>query len=130
MKKPISPTTHSLIDYGMATLLSLAPTLLNLRGPAKRLSYAFGGEVAGLNAMTANRVGLTPTIPFRTGHRYADLGNLAAMAILPIVTGAVKHKKARWFFLGVLVAAAATALLTDWDGDTEPNGEFAEFSAS
>ncbi len=118
MQKPISPKVHSMIDYGFASVLMAAPSLLKLRGAARALSYIFSTGVASYSGLTDQPLAVSRKIPFRT-HKTIDAGNLAAILLLPAITGVMKQKKARNFFLAMFAAGLTTVLLTDWDGQTE-----------
>jgi hypothetical protein len=63
--KPIGPTAHVLIDYGIVTLQSLAPSVFGLKGTAKTLCYTFAFSQGVINTFTDHPLGLKRLIPFR-----------------------------------------------------------------
>lgn len=114
MKKPINRTTHSVIDYAFAGALFALPWLLRLSPGAKKLAAGLGTSVLGYSAVTDSPVGLKSLLSFKT-HRSIDIGNLAGLATLPIITGIAKEKRAAGFFGALLALGVTAVLLTDWD---------------
>ena len=112
--KPIKPRAHGVIDYGFLAMNLAAPSLLGLKGAAKKLCYLFGGVQGGLNAMTDQPLALKRLVPFRT-HGTVELLSGPAFVALPWLTGALRDPRARNYFL-VLGAILATVYnLTDWN---------------
>ena len=113
-KKPIGPTAHGAIDYGFVTLQTLAPSLFNLKGTARTLCYAFAGTQGIINTFTDHPLGLKPLIPLRV-HGQLETPFVPALILLPWVTGALKQRNARIYFLSFFGIALANYLLTDYD---------------
>lgn len=121
--KPIDATTHVLDDYAFAAVQIAAPSILGLKGAARRLAYFFGGTVAVVNGLTDNRFGVKRVIPFKV-HGAIETPFVPALLALPLVCGAMKERRARWFFLSYFVVAAAHYLLTDYgSGETSDRPE-------
>lgn len=119
--KPIGPTAHGLIDYGFVALQALAPTLFNLRGPARTLCYAFAGQQLLLNALTDHPVGLKPLVPLRV-HGQLETPLLPALLALPWATGALRQRNARRYFVSFFALALTNYLLTDYRANEKPTG--------
>lgn len=113
MKKPISPAVHGIIDYAFAALLMAGPTLFKLKGLARKFAYGLGSNVAAYSATTDYPTALQRKIPLSI-HKKNDERNLAALLFVPMVTGMMKKRRAKYFFLGLLAAGVTTVLLTDW----------------
>lgn len=113
MKKPIGPKAHGAIDYGFVTMQALAPSLFGLRGSAKSLCYAFAGAQGVLNAFTDQPLAVRRLVPFRV-HGQLETPFVPALLLLPWVTGALKQRKARRYFVSFFVVALANYLLTDY----------------
>lgn len=117
--KPIGPTAHGLIDYGFVALQALAPTLFGLRGPARTLCYALAGQQLVLNALTDHPVGLRPVVPLRV-HGQLETPLLPALLVLPWVTGALRQRNARRYFVSFFALALTNYLLTDYRANEPP----------
>jgi hypothetical protein len=111
--KPIGPKAHGAIDYGFVTLQALAPSLFGLKGPAQVLYYPFAGMQGVLNALTDHPLGLKRVVPLRV-HGQLETPFVPALLVLPWVTGALKQRNARRYFLSFFGIAAANYLLTDY----------------
>lgn len=112
--KPIGPKLHGAIDYGFVTLQTLAPTLFNLKGTARTLCYAFAGTQGLLNTFTDHPLGLKPLIPLKV-HGQLETPFVPALLLLPWVTGALKQRNARYYFLSFFGIALANYLLSDYN---------------
>lgn len=116
MNKPVTPTMHAAVDYGMAAKLMTAPHLFGFSKRARRV-FACLGMIAGVaNATTEHPLSVKPVIPFRT-HRLVDLASLPAFVFLPVLTRITKEPGPRRLWLGTIGAIAALYVLTDWDAD-------------
>ena len=118
MAKPISPAVHGAIDYGFLTLMTVAPPLLGLQGPARLLPRLFGGGQGVLNALTDQPYALRRVVPFKT-HGELERWSGPAFVALPVITGALREPRARLFFGGALVLLLLNYNLTDWDAAPE-----------
>ncbi|VTR75830.1 hypothetical protein [Cellulomonas hominis] len=114
MTKPLSPTLHSALDYGIGATLLTAPHLLGLSRGAKAFFGGFGAVATVVNALTDSPLGVRRVIPWRT-HRVIDLASDPLYLALPLVTGIAKDPRARALWLATSAALAAAVVLTDWD---------------
>lgn len=112
--KPFGPTTHGAIDYVFVASNLLAPTLFDLKGPSRTLSYAFGVSAGILNALTDHQLGVRRVIPSRL-HGRIDTPFVPMLLLLPWATGALEQQGARRYFTSFFLAALANHLLTDYD---------------
>ena len=113
MNKPLSPTSHSVIDYVFSGVQLAGPSLLKLNTSAARTYQALGAGFTIVNALTDTPAGIKHLIPFK-GHQKADLGFLAGTSLLTLASFIRKDKKALAFHLSFLALAAANYLLTDY----------------
>jgi len=113
-RKPISPDTHVLLDYGFAAVQALAPAVLGLRGVDQKLCHGFAAAVGLVNGLTDNRFGLKPLIPLRI-HGKIEAPFVPALVVLPWLAGSLKRPLARKFFMLYFLAAAVSFLLTDFN---------------
>jgi len=114
MKKPITPLTHGLIDYGFIASLFAVPKLLGLKKSTADLYKVLGTNLGIYNALTDHGAAIKGVIPFKT-HYKIDYGNLAGLALLTLYKGIRKDKKALAFHAAFVALAAANVLLTDWE---------------
>ena len=114
MQKPISPTTHGIIDYSTVAATAAAPKLLGMSGRAAGAAYGVAGAVAGLAAMTDFKPSLKRAVPLR-GHEMADIGMGMLLPAMPWLLGFASDKRARNFFLGLTAMTMAVTMLTDWN---------------
>jgi hypothetical protein len=117
-KKPISPTAHGIIDYGSVGLMLVAPSLLGLKGAARRLSYLFGLSYAVISALTDYKLALRRAIPFRA-HGVIEIASAPMLVLLPFLFRAFRNKGARNYYLALAATVATVYTLTDWDADTD-----------
>ena len=114
MQKPLSPTTHGVLDYVFSGVQMAAPALLKLNTNAARTYQVLGAGYTLVNALTDTRAGVKHLIPFKT-HQRVDLGFLAGMSLLSAVSYIRKDNKALRFHLGFLAIAITHYLLTDYN---------------
>lgn len=114
--KPIGPVAHGVLDYAFASMHALAPSLFNLKGPARSVCYGFAATHAGLAAMTDYPAGVRRVVPYRT-HGKLDLGYLPALLAVPAIAGALRQRRALRYFATMFAVGTATWLLTDFDRD-------------
>lgn len=112
--KPLTPTVHSALDYGVGAALLTAPHLLGLSRGARTFFGAFGAVATAVNALTDSPLGVRRVIPWRT-HRAIDLASDPLYVALPLLTGIAKEPRARALWLASTALLAANVLLTDWD---------------
>jgi hypothetical protein len=114
--KPVSPALHGLLDYGIAAGNLVLPSLLGMSGRARAVFGAFGVQVAVVNALTAQPYAVQRLIPLRV-HRRVDLAGAPAYVAVPLLTGAVRERRARVYWFATTAALLALYVLTDWDAD-------------
>lgn len=112
-RKPIGPKLHGAIDYGFFSIQTLAPGLFGLKGTARTLSYAFGVSQGILNLFTNQPLALKKIVPFRV-HGQLETPFVPALILLPWLTGALKQRNARRYFISFFSIALANYLLTDY----------------
>ena len=114
MKKPVSSTTHGVLDYVLSGVQLAAPSLLKVNSSAVRTYQAIGAGVTLLNALTDSPVGIKHLVPFK-GHQKADIGFLVGLSALSMASFIRKDKAALRFHLGFLAIAVTHYLLTDYN---------------
>ncbi|MGI4750629.1 MAG: hypothetical protein ACRYFB_08350 [Janthinobacterium lividum] len=115
--KPISPKTHSLIDYALASSLLILPPVLNFNSKIKRLYAVEGITLLVYIALTDQPAAIKPIIPF-TVHGKIDPYNIGQFALQTFFKPFRKDKKAMIFNICFTAVAGITVLLTDWNGRT------------
>ena len=114
MRKPISPKTHGLLDYGTVLAVAAAPRALDFPAAARRACDALASGYLGLSMLTDYPLGARRKVPFR-GHGAADAALGLALPALPWALGFARHRAARNFFLALTGVTLVVAALTDWD---------------
>ena len=117
MKKPISPKTHGMLDYGTVLATAAAPRALNFPPAARRACDALASGYLGLSMLTDYPLGAKRKVPFK-GHGAAEAVLGLALPALPWALGFARHRAARNFFLGLTGLTFVVAALTDWNGNT------------
>jgi len=112
-RKPISPTTHAIIDYAFSAVQIVGPSVLKLDKSAIKTYAQLGTAFLAVNSVTDTPLTTEPQISFRT-HQKSDLGFLAMTALLTVTPMIRRNKKTLFFHLGFLALAAANYLLTDY----------------
>jgi hypothetical protein len=114
MDKTIDPATHAALDYGLSAAQLLGPGLLGLGLRANAIGSLFGTVYGATAALTDTPLAVKPVIPFAT-HGAMELPSIAAMAIVPWITGAMKRPTAKLFFLSCIGMALANYAMTDFN---------------
>ena len=109
MKKALNPKVHGILDYGLALLFLLAPSLFGFSETAATVSYIIGVVYIGTSLLTRYPLGAIKVIPFPT-HGILESIMAFAWILFPWVLGFASDVAARNFFV---VAGAA---LTDYTG--------------
>ena len=113
MLKPISPTMHGALDYGMAMGAAAAPSLLKLPVRASGLAYGLAGAVLGMAAFTDFKPAVKRAVPLRA-HMAADSALGMALPAMPWLLGFSQNKRARNLFIGLTAMMALTTAMTNW----------------
>ena len=114
MRKPISPKTHGLLDYGTVLAVAAAPRALDFPTTARRACDALASGYLGLSMLTDYPLGARRVVPFK-GHGVAEGVVGLALPALPWALGFARHKAARNFMFGLSALTFVVAALTDWD---------------
>ncbi len=113
MTKPITPQVHGLLDYGLVAANSVVPGMLNMSTKAKALFRTVAVIQGGLGAVTDQPLGLQKIVPFPM-HGLIDKASTPVYLVAPFLTGVIRERKARNWWLLVGVALIAVYNLTDW----------------
>jgi hypothetical protein len=116
MEKTIDPATHAALDYSLSAAQFLGPELLGLGVRANVIGTLFGALYGATSALTDTPLAVKPVIPFAT-HGKLELPSIAAMAVVPWITGAMKRPTAKLFFMSCIGMALANYAMTDF-GDS------------
>ncbi len=116
--KPISPKTHSLIDYALVGSLLTMPSVLGFTSQVKKIYMAEGLALLVYVALTDQPAAIKPLIPFPV-HGKIDPFNIGQFALQTFLKPFQKDKKAKLFNIGFTALAGITVLLTDWNGPTK-----------
>lgn len=116
--KPITPKTHSLIDYTLAGSLLFLPSVLDFNKQVKKIYTAEAIVLLVYIALTDQPAALKPVIPFPV-HGKIDPFNIGQFALQTFFKPFRKDKKATYFNIGFTALAGITVLLTDWNGRTK-----------
>src|SRR3954468_5716306 len=114
MNKPIDPKLHIAIDYGLSALQIVGPELLGLGRRANAVGTLFGVAYGATAAMTDTSLGISRVVSFEA-HGLMEPASIAAMAVVPWLTGACKRPKAKLFFLSSVGLALVNYLMTDFN---------------
>jgi hypothetical protein len=113
MSKPLKPAAHGVLDYGLAFLFLLAPSIFNFPDNASNLSYIIGAVYIGTSLITRYPLGLFKLLPFPI---HGALETIMALAwiVFPWVLGFSQHAAARNFFVIAGVGLLLVVTLTDY----------------
>lgn len=110
--KILSPFVHGIIDYAVAALLLLAPTLFGFTGTPEILSYALGVGHLAYSLVTRYPLSIAKLIPFRI-HGMIESAAGVFLLVSPWLFGFADDQiAARNFFVGSAIAVGAVVLLT------------------
>ncbi|AUX42859.1 hypothetical protein SOCE26_042940 [Sorangium cellulosum] len=111
--KILSPRVHGYIDYAVAALFLLAPSLFGFGGLPETLCYVLGVVHAGMTLLTAFPLGAAKLVPFPVhGGLEAAVGVFLVAA--PWLFNFDEVAAARNFFLATGVAVGLVWLITDY----------------
>jgi hypothetical protein len=111
--KVLNPTIHAMLDYGLASLFLLAPTLFGFSGTAATLAYATGLVYIAASLLTKYPLGAIKLIPFPV-HGVLESIMAAAWIVSPWLFGFAEVPAARNFFIIAGVALLGVAAVTDY----------------
>lgn len=113
MKKALNPKVHGILDYALAILFLLAPTLFGFTDPAATLSYVVGVVYIITSLLTKYPLGVIKLIPFPT-HGVLETIMAVSWLIFPWIFGFSGDAAGRNFFIIAGVALLVLVLLTDY----------------
>jgi hypothetical protein len=111
--KVLNPTIHAVLDYGLASLFLLAPTLFGFSGTAATLAYVSGIAYIGASLLTKYPLGAIKLIPFPV-HGVMESIMAAFWVVSPWLFGFAGVPAARNFFIIAGVALLAVVACTDY----------------
>jgi hypothetical protein len=111
--RPISPELHGILDYGMTVANSVVPGWLNMSTKARALFRTVAVIQGGLNALTDQPLAVQKIVPFPM-HGLIDKASAPLYLLAPFLTGVIRERRARTWWLLVGVALVAVYNLTDW----------------
>ncbi len=112
--KPISATTHGIIDYVYAAMLLTVPNILGLNKKAKFLYAIDALNVLSYSTSTNYALGVRKYIPFKV-HKHLDIDNTKALLLATLYKPIRKEKKTLCFHLSMIAAASVVIALTNWN---------------
>jgi hypothetical protein len=111
--KILSPTTHGVLDYGLALLFLLLPGVLDFPPPAATASYAIGVVYIIASLVTRYPLGVLKLLPFPV-HGVIESLMAVSWIVLPWLMGFAEHAASRNFFVGAGVALLGVVALTNY----------------
>src|SRR5690349_24778073 len=82
----LSPQTHRVLDFLTVVAFALAPTVVQLTGPAAVLAYVLAGVHLTMTLTTEFPEGRRKPLPFR-GHGVVEAVVGVTLIVLPFITG-------------------------------------------
>jgi len=111
--RPISPELHGILDYGMTVANSVVPGWLSMSTKARALFRTVAVIQGGLNAVTDQPLAVQKIVPFPM-HGLIDKASAPLYLLAPFLTGVIRERRARNWWLLVGVALVGVYNLTDW----------------
>lgn len=113
MIKLLNPAVHGALDYALAVLFLLAPSLFGYGGFAATLSYIIGVVYIAASLLTRYPLGAIKLIPFPV-HGVLEAIMAASWIACPWVFGFAAEAAARNFFVIAGIGLLAVVALTDY----------------
>jgi hypothetical protein len=114
LPRPISPSQHAVLDYGVAaTFLAFGVAVQRRHRAAAALAFVNGAMVLGMSLLTDYPGGVFRTLSFRT-HRTGDIVQAALAGLGPILLGFADDPEATYFY-GQAASEVGVIAATDWD---------------
>ena len=111
--RPISPELHGILDYGLTVANTVVPSMLNMSSKARSLFRTFAVIQGGLGAVTDQPLAVQKIVPFPM-HGLIDKASAPLYLLAPFVTGVIRERKARNWWLLVGTTLVVVYNLTDW----------------
>ncbi|WP_437650605.1 SPW repeat domain-containing protein [Sorangium sp. So ce362] len=111
--KILSPRVHGYIDYAVAALFLLAPSLFGFGGLPETLCYILGAVHVGMTLLTAFPLGAAKIIPFPV-HGALEAAVAVFLVAAPWLFSFDAASAARNFYLVSGVAIGLVWLVTDY----------------
>ncbi|WP_438020600.1 hypothetical protein WMF18_16645 [Sorangium sp. So ce315] len=111
--KILSPRVHGYIDYAVAALFLLAPSLFGFSGLPETLCYILGAVHVGMTLLTAYPLGAAKIIPFPV-HGALEAVVAVFLVAAPWLFSFDEAAAARNFFIVSGVAVVLVWLVTDY----------------
>ncbi|MGK3963367.1 hypothetical protein WMF38_04170 [Sorangium sp. So ce118] len=111
--KILSPRVHGYIDYAVAALFLLAPSLFGFSGLPETLCYILGAVHVAMTLLTAYPLGAAKVIPFPV-HGGLEAAVAVFLVAAPWLFNFDEAAAARNFFLVSGVAVGLVWLITDY----------------
>ena len=114
--KPINPTTHGYLDYGIGALLLASPWLLGfneLSYMATMTMVALGVIVLALSIITDYPLGLLKAVPFRI-HGILETAGALGLVASPWLFGYTEASNATIFAVAIGLVYLAVIAMTNY----------------
>ena len=121
MAKILNPALHGVLDYALAFLFLLMPSVLGFPDNAATLSYVIGAAYIGTSLLTRYPLGVWKLIPFPT-HGVVESMMAVFWLAAPWLFGFAEHAAARNFFLIAGVALLGVVAVTDYRSKATATG--------
>ncbi|MGK4005052.1 hypothetical protein WMF31_20665 [Sorangium sp. So ce1036] len=109
----LSPRAHGYLDYAVAALFLLAPSLFGFGGLPETLCYILGVVHVGMTLITAFPLGAAKLVPFPV-HGALEAAVAVGLVAAPWLFGFDAVPAARNFYLATGVLIALVWLVTDY----------------
>lgn len=111
--KVLNARVHGMLDYVIAALFALAPTLFGFEGTPQIVCYVVAAVHLTLSLFTAYPLSIAKLIPFPL-HGKVEMVVVPSLVALPWLAGFSDVTPARNFFLAAAALIAVVALLTNY----------------
>ncbi len=122
----LSPRVHGYVDYAVAALFLLAPSLFGFGGLPETLCYILGITHAAMTLLTAFPMGAAKLIPFPV-HGALEAAVGVGLLAAPWLFNFDEVPAARNFYVVTGVAVALVWLVTDYRSAYAPAGVGARY---
>ena len=117
MAKILKPEVHGVLDYGLALMFLLMPSVFDFPDRAATLSYVVGVAYLGTSLLTRYPLGVWKLIPFPT-HGVVESIMAVFWIAAPWLFGFADHAAARNFFVVAGIGLLAVVAITDYRSKT------------